>query len=102
MRVVIAERTDGGGLVGSKATLIAIEGDNATQPEVINAPNYTQPAYHWTIEMEMCDQLIFLVSEGKSCQPVGDLLTYNFSATDINGDIKWNATLEKTGIWKVI
>ena len=102
VRVVIAERTDGGGLVGSKATLIAIEGDNATQPEKINAPNYTQPAYHWTIEMEMCDQLIFLVSEGKSCQPVGELLTYNFSATDTNGDIKWNATLEKTGIWKVI
>jgi hypothetical protein len=100
--IKIQERTEGGGLVGSKATLIAIEGDNATLPEVVNHPNYTQPHYPWTAELEQCDQLPFLATEGQLCSPIGDI--YNFPFTSSNttlGDLFFSHPLEVTGIFKV-
>ena len=103
IKVKVQERTEGGGLVGELATLIAIEGANATAPHVVNHPNYTRPQYSWTVEIEGCDQLMYLITEYKVCSPIGDILVYPLiSSSDTPGDLSFNDTLQRTGIYKVI
>ena len=100
--VEIMERTKGGGLVGSKAILLDIEGENATAPWVVNAPNYTEPRFPWTLEFEECDQLMFLASNGKLCSPVGDDERFEFVAsTETFGEYSFTKSLERTGIFQV-
>ena len=103
LTVKVQERTAGGGLVGELATLIAIEGENATAPHVVNHPNYTRPQYPWTVEIEECDQLLYLLTDYKVCSPIGNILIYPLSAnSDTLGDYSFNETLQRTGIFKVI